>query len=278
MQTNTEILREGGFFFPVTTSPLYTSDGAKTAMQAVLNSESRSILGYVRQRYTPVDNESAFDFIDNVTDLTLEKFGSRRNGHSYVIGSFPSVDILGDAHQINLILENSFDGSTPIRATYCMLRMICQNQFSVTWKKNPTIVRLKHVRSAVGRLDDAKTLMAGAQDYLKKYIAAAEELACKQLTSEDIDGILTEYLKIKDASSEKVKSRLIQKKEMIISLVAKEDHENFKNTAWALINGVTNFNSHLESMRATKENWEIKRYFKNAQGSLYQLANLALAA
>ena len=276
--TNTEILQEKGFFFPVSTTELFTSYGKEARLKAVINSDSLDILGYVSPRYTPVSNEEAFDFIDNLEDLTLEKFGSRWDGHSYIIGSFPTLDILGDSHRVNVIFENSFDGSTPIRATYCMLRIICQNQLSTVWRENPCVVKLMHTRSVVAKITQAKEIMANVQSYIKDYTASAEKLVGKRLNNKEIDQILTEYLKISEAESEKEQERLLDTKNNIIKLVDLEDHENFKGTAWGLVNSVTNYNSHRDPRRSSKEDWAQKRFFQNAQGSLYSLANLALAA
>ena len=276
--SNTDVLRENGFFFPVATSRLYTEEGMETTVKAIINDMSKEIVGYVSPKYTPVSNEEAFDFIDQLEDLKIEKFGSRWVGHSYIIGSFPTIDVLGDSHQVNLILENSFDGSTPIRATYCMLRMICSNQLATTWRNSPVLIRLLHTRSVNHRLEDAKNIMLGVQNYIKEYIASAERLAGKRLSRQDINNILHTYLKIQEAESERQIQVLEERKANIISLLDREDHENFKGTAWGLVNSVTNYFSHREPTRRGKEEWSQRRFFENAQGSLYDLANLALKA
>lgn len=276
--SNTDILRKEGFFFPVSTSKLYTEEGMETTRKAIINGLTKQIVGYVSPRYAPVSNEDAFDFIDEIEDLTIEKFGSRWVGHSFIIGSFPAVNVLGDEHQVNIILENSFDGSTPIRATYCMLRIICSNQLATTWRNSPVLVKLLHTRSVNSKLDDAKQIMLGVQDYIKDYVASAEQLAEKHLTNQDISRILSSYLKIEEAESEKKAKLLLEKKSSIMSLLNLEDHANFRNTAWGLINSVTNYASHREPSRKVKEEWSQRRFFENAQGSLYELANLALAA
>lgn len=274
----TDTLREKGFFFPVKTSKMFTEDGQEAALRAVINDSAKEIVGYVSPKYQPVSNEEAFDFIDNLQGLTIEKFGSRWTGHSFIIGSFPTVDVLGDSHRVNLILENSFDGSTPIRATYCMLRIICSNQLATTWRNSPNLVRLLHKPSALGKLDDAKQVMLGVQHYIQEYMQAAENLAGKKLTPMDINRILTAYLEIEKAETEKARDRLLETRSQIITLLDAEDHENFKGTAWGLINSVTNWNSHRQAIRRGKEEWTQRRFFENAQGSLSRLANLALAA
>ena len=278
MPTNTEILKKNGFFFPVSTTELFTSYGKEARLKAVINSDSLDILGYVSPKYQPVSNEEAFGFIDNLEGMFLEKFGGRSAGHSYIIGSFPTVSVLGDEHKVNVIFENSFDGSTPIRATYCMLRIVCQNQFSTVWRQNPCVVKLMHTASVTAKIAQAHQIMADVQQYITDYTASAETLANKKLNNVDIENILTEYLKIGEAESERERNQLLETRSNIITLVNREDHENFKGTAWGLINSVTNYNSHKEPRRVTKEDWEQKRFFQNAQGSLYDLANLALAA
>lgn len=278
IMANTDVLKEAGFFFPVTTSKLYAEEGQEATVRAVINGLNKSIVGYVSPKYTPVSNEEAFDFIDQLEDLTIEKFGSRWTGHSFIIGSFPTIDVLGDAHKVNIILENSFDGSTPVRATYCMLRIICENQLATTWRNSPNLVKLFHKPSITARLDDAKKVMLGVQSYIKEYVASAERLAQTKLTPADINNILTSYLRINETESEKAKQRLLEAKSKIITLLDAEDHENFKDTAWGLINSVTNYQSHRLPARRVKEVWEQRRYFENLQGSLYGLANLALAA
>lgn len=235
-------------------------------------------MGYVSPKYQPVSNEEAFGFIDNLEGMFLEKFGGRSAGHSYIIGSFPTVSVLGDEHKVNVIFENSFDGSTPIRATYCMLRIVCQNQFSTVWRQNPCVVKLMHTASVTAKIAQAHQVMADVQQYITDYAASAETLANKRLNNVDIENILTEYLKIGEAESERERNQLLETRNNIITLVNREDHENFKGTAWGLINSVTNYNSHKEPRRVTKEDWEQKRFFQNAQGGLYDLANLALAA
>lgn len=275
---NTDVLRENGFFFPVHTSKLFAEEGQEATVRAVINGLNKSIVGYVSPKYTPVSNEEAFDFIDKLEDLTIEKFGSRWTGHSFIIGSFPTLDVLGDAHKVHIVLENSFDGSTPIRATYCMLRIVCSNQLSTTWRNSPNLVKLYHKPSITARLDDAKKVMLGVKQYIADYVASAEQLANTKLTPADINHILTQYLEIEKAESDKKKTQLLDTRDKIITLLGAEDHENFKGTAWGLVNSVTNWQSHRMPGRRVKESWEQRRYFENMQGSLYTLANLALKA
>ena len=274
-----EFLKSEGFYFPVDSVELYTIDGKMAPVNAIINSNTRDIVGYGSPNYVPVDNEEAFSFIEELEGFQLEKFGYRSAkrtplGHPYVIGSFPSVDILGDEHKVYIILENSFDGSVSLRATYCLLRIVCQNQFSSIWSQNPAMYNINHTKACKERLIMAQETMLHASEYLKNCIASAEALASIHLSNQQIADILNRFLAIEKSKTEKEKERKEAQKIEIIERLNNLDHENFKGTGLALLNSVTHFQSHVQPVKKTKENWEVKRFFTNAQTSLYSLGQM----
>jgi hypothetical protein len=102
------------------------------------------------------------------------------------------------------------------------------------------------------------------------------EVGVNQLHVEGRFHILAGYQHGKKGGDEreKEKERKEAQKIEIIERLNNLDHENFKGTGLALLNSVTHFQSHVQPVKKTKENWEVKRFFTNAQTSLYSLGQM----
>ena len=278
-QTTSEILREKGFFFPVRKEDLFDNKGNLAYIKAVVNADTDAHLGYVSAKYAPMTNEDAFSFLDEI-DLKLLKYGLRKGGsRSFVIGELSEVTVLGDCHKLHVVVENSFDGSTPYRASFCMLRIVCENQLAQVFRGGQGNVRLFHTPSIYAKAETAHELMAGASRYVAEYVDAAEKLASKKLADyEMIDLIRNYFAQAKVAKTEKAIQKQQEEAEKVISLLRADDHANFQGTAWQVINAMTNYYSHLEPSKKTKEEASQRRYFQNMDRDFSEFATALLAA
>ena len=105
-----------------------------------------SVLGIVGRTYTPVQNNEAFNFFDEILNsgaATLEAGGSLRNGQKiWVLAKMKAEGevIKGDEVQSHLLLSNSHDGMmslwiqfTPISSLYEYSAALAQT-VTIRWK------------------------------------------------------------------------------------------------------------------------------------------------
>ena len=104
-------------------------------------------LGIVKGRYKVVQNNEAFDFVDNIIgndkiECCYETAGSLFNGKKiFLLVKLPNKELLGDDVENYLFFTNSHDGSSALTAGITNVRVVCNNTLQMalagakrTWK------------------------------------------------------------------------------------------------------------------------------------------------
>ena len=139
--------------------------------KAIVRETDNSVLGIVGRTYTPVQNNEAFNFFDEILnsgEATLEAGGSLRNGQKiWVLAKMKSAEevVKGDEVQSHLLLSNSHDGMMSLWIQFTPIRVVCMNTLSAALATRNAdysvgkAIRLKHAPSVTEGLRIAKTLM-----------------------------------------------------------------------------------------------------------------------
>ena len=154
-----QVLQMSGLDYEVTKEPVFLDIGDGTAVPnrfATVNSHGK-IYDVVSDKFEVIQNRDAFDFVNYMgADLTFEKAGETASGMVYIIAKLPKVNILGDAFTPYVIFRNGFSGKYKITAAICPLRIVCQNQFNISFKETNNTVTIRHVANANAKLEEAR--------------------------------------------------------------------------------------------------------------------------
>ena len=256
------LLEAASLNYEVEDQDLYVDyEGSKILVpdrKAIIRKDTQEVYGIVSNKYQICQNHEAFDFIDYLDGVTLERAGEA-GSMIWMIGRLPEVSVLGDNITPHIIFQNSHDGSCSIKSTICMLRIICQNQFVASFKESPATIHIRHNGDLQAKLQSAKETMQGVYDYIKNYDKVANEFATKKITVKKFNQIVEKYFEIPEDVSPRTEENIMMRREQFIKTYKAEDNQNFKGTKWGVINAFSDLITHEEFNRKTK-NWEDNRF------------------
>jgi hypothetical protein len=165
----------------------------------------------------------------------------------YIIAKLPEVDILGDAFTPHVIFRNGFSGKYKITAAICPLRIVCQNQFNVAFREAANTVTIRHVGNANAKLEEAREVLKKSADFMVTLNACAETLAGTKLSPWMVDQVLNRLFPIEDLENMNAfkRNRLVTAREAFTTAYNHDDNQNFKGTAWGIVNAYTDYITHL---------------------------------
>lgn len=202
--------------------------------------------GIVSDRYKVIQNQTAFEFIDEIDDIKIVRGGHTSWGSIWLIGELPEVKVLDDSIKPNLIFQTSHDGSVPMQSTICMLRIACQNQFTHSFAESPATVRIHHRGDVTSKLSEAATVLRSADEYIQSYQAQAEFLAAKKITPTIFNKVLEKFFNVPEEGSKRVIERAEDRRQLFIDAYNSDDNNNLRGTRWGVINAYTDYLTHRE--------------------------------
>lgn len=252
-----DALESSGLNFTVEKQPMFLGDGTeiadKVACVAKVGDKS-NYLGIVSPRYEIIQNEDAFKFVDYISDdVQFVKSGITHTGMVYLIGQLPETKVLDDSFTPYVIFQNSFNGRYNLSAAITPLRVVCQNQFAISFAHSTNKIALRHSAQANYRMEEGKRVLAGVAEHMRSISAMAENFSkikmSPDMIAHAIDMLFPIPVDMKDALSAKVE----EKKKAFIKAYNMDDNANHKGTAWGLVNAYTDFATHFAPPR-TKYN------------------------
>jgi len=204
----------------------------------------------VSDKFEIIQNRDAFDFVNYMgADLTFEKAGETAGGMVYIIAKLPDVDILGDAFTPHVIFRNGFSGKYKITAAICPLRIVCQNQFNVAFKEAANTVTIRHVGNANAKLQEAREVLKTSADFMDVLSKRAQMLAGTKLSPRVLDRVMNHLFPtegLEDMNAFK-RNRIVTARDAFINAYNHDDNQNFKGTAWGIVNAYTDYITHKEA-------------------------------
>nr|DAG77259.1 MAG TPA: protein of unknown function DUF932 [Caudoviricetes sp.] len=264
-----EALKLSHLDYTVEKVPCFLADGTPIPGAFCTKKEnSLETFGVVGKEFSIIQNIEGFDFINALVGegLTFLKAGENRK-MVWIIGQLPTIDILGDKVTPHVIFQNSHGGNTTLKATIAPLRIICQNQFNLTFRKVDNKISLRHTSSIKDRLHTAETVLAQNSIYLDEFKKKAEEMASAKISKAKVDSFLDTIFEVKaEFNPTKVKN-IEEKRTRFLTAYQAEDNQNFIGTQWGLVNAYTDYVTHKPLKKDTPtalENHFIKSTLKGS--------------
>lgn len=279
------VLVEAGLDYTVIASPLFTEmNGKKIEVKSnnVIMKSTGDICGVVSDKYVPMQNKDAFDFINYINeDIHFVKAGETKSGLVYVIGELNEMNILGDKFKTHLIFQNSHNGKYQLAMSICPLRIICQNQFNLSFKESNATYLIRHTKNVESRMAIASESLHKISDYMNSFKQKAELFAQQKVDATQVTKFLNYMFPEKEGMSDNALIKLEDEKAKFLKAYNSEDNQNFKGSAWGLLNGLTDYITHKEFKRKV-ELPEEKRFIEtivvanNLNSSMEYLQSLAI--
>lgn len=240
-----EAIIAAGLDWKVTTEPVYTANNEPLPALATRRSSDGKILGVVGPKYTPLQNDAAFDFFKPFIDskeASIETAGSLRGGQRVFVlckVNRQSMVVKGDdVVDKYLLLSNSHDGTLAVRVGFTGIRVVCANTLRLSHASSASkLLRIRHTKNVKDALEKVQEVMNIAD---QEFEATAEQfriMASKGVVQQDLE----KYIKNVFSISEETDSRLVAK---IIPLFEKgrgNDLPEIKGTYWAAMNAVSEY-------------------------------------
>lgn len=264
-----EALKLSHLDYTVEKVPCFLADGTPIPGAFCTKKEnSTETFGVVGKEFSIIQNIEGFDFINALVGegLTFLKAGENRK-MVWIIGQLPTVEILGDEVTPHVIFQNSHGGNTTLKATIAPLRIICQNQFNLTFRKADNKISLRHTSSIKERLHTAETVLAQNSIYLDEFKKKAEEMASAKVSRAKVDSFLDTIFEVKTDFNPTQIRNMEEKRTRFLAAYQAEDNQNFIGTQWGLVNAYTDYVTHKPLKKDTPtalENYFIKSTLKGS--------------
>lgn len=261
LRTSEEVLNAAGLNYNVIKKHMYMENSMGQYVDfpdkkfTVVEGTDR-ILGVVSSKYEVCQNRDAFSFIDYIggdeVGFEYVKAGETRTGLIYIIAKIPNVTLLGDTITPYIIFQNSHDGLNSVKATICPLRVVCQNQFNVSFRQSPNTVRIVHSAQMDSRMLAAREMMRDVAGYMETFEDTALELASKHIS---YDKVIQVFNDVFSYDPSKMSDRQLRNFEIarndFLTCYTNDDNQNFVGTAWGVVNGAADYLTHHRSVRKT---------------------------
>lgn len=264
-----EALKLSHLDYTVEKVPVYLADGTPIPGAFCTKREnSDTTYGVVGSQFEIVQNIEGFDFINSMVPEGL-KFLKAGENHKfiYIIAQLPEFDLMGDKVAPHVIFQNSHSGSTTLKATIAPLRIVCENQFNLTFRNAANKISLRHTKSIKGRLHTAQEVLIHSSEYISEFQKQAILMAQEKVSKAQVDHLLDGIFEIKEEFNPTQVRRMEEKRERFLAAYQANDNQNFIGTKWGLVNAYTDFVTHKPLKKDTeqaRENYFIKATLKGS--------------
>lgn len=124
-----------GLDWEVEMQPIFLANGKEVIdNKAIVRKTDQSVLGVASNRYTPLQNRSAFNFFDKFIQekiVELETAGSLKGGRKvWILARIKGVSadvVTGDRIDAYLLLSTAHDGTGAVIVQFTPIRVVCAN-------------------------------------------------------------------------------------------------------------------------------------------------------
>jgi phage/plasmid-like protein (TIGR03299 family) len=209
----------------------------------------KNVLATVGSRYQVLQNESLFDFGDNLLDGGgyWESAGSVRNGRT-VFGSLrlPQADILidgkgiADKTEMYLLVTTSHDGSSAVQALVTPVRVVCSNTLNMALRGNKQSFKIRHTQTISGRMEQAREALGITFAYADAFQQEAQAMFESEITKAQFDSLVSTLYPMPEKGSAPVAfTKHANKIDLIQDIYASDKQDGIRGTAWGAYNALT---------------------------------------
>jgi phage/plasmid-like protein (TIGR03299 family) len=264
------MLRAAKIDWKVEKAPLFTEntngeiDQNVEGFYGLRRTSDNKVLDVVGSRYTPIQNEEAFEFFTEFVEAgqaTMETAGSLRGGRMVwgLANLNQSFTLKGD-DKVNgfLLMAVPHEQGKAACAKFTTVRVVCQNTISLALRRDlkggTTEYRIHHRKVFdAAAVEQAKIALGIARDQMGQFETTAKLLKRKSMRREDIIEVLapTFQSQTKVADLLSGKEELSTRMNTLLDINEKAPGAD-PTTAWGVLNAVTYYADHIASRTTDK--------------------------
>ena len=215
--------------------------------KAIVRSDNKQVLSVMGKDYNPFSPVETFAF----ADILIQKHGavyknvySVDGGRKIRIEAESNGDIITGNGELDILrkrimITDSFDGTTPLLATYGLYRPLCTNM-QIWEAKETRAIRIRHTKNSSERVQQAFMVWGGGQlafeAWEKNVKILTQKIVDKEMVNKFLNGIVGELNKTTSTRKKNQRND--------IEHLFKYGKGNNGETAWDLYNGVTDYYDH----------------------------------
>lgn len=279
-----EALKLAGLDWEVIQSPIFTAHGKVEGWKANVRNTDRQVLGVVTDRYRVVQNTEAFAFTDSLLGegVQYETAGSLMGGRKvWLLARLPREFIIaGERISPYLVFSNTHDGSGAVRVAVTPIRVCCNNTLNLALTTAQRSFSMIHTGDIRGKISEAKQTLFMADQYMEDLGREFERLRRRKITDQQVREYIELLLPIeKGANNITVKNVKKLRNDMAMRYFDAPDLKELGSNAYRFINAASDFATHAEPIRRTK-NYQENLFMKTYEGNpvidkAYQLVAVA---
>jgi len=227
------------------------------------------MVGVVGPGYQLVQPAQVWDFVEELiqsSDGAIVDTGlSLRHGSVMVVCvKLPSHVLIGgmadEAHDVYLMIVNSYDGSIAFTTTISLVRTVCMNTVQWAMASAARTFKLRHTESIEGRLMDARKALDMTYAYGDKLDEMARQLLDVKIGEADVPTLLEGIFPARPLQQGEEQlptlyiERLNEKRSDVQKHYATADNlNNVRGTGWGLLNAITEWEQYLAHPKRNPE-------------------------
>lgn len=265
-------LELSGLNWNVIQKPIYTSDNILISnYKANIRESDDKVLGVVTDRYKIVQNKEAFSFTDSLIGegCKYETAGSLQNGRKvWLLAKLPDkYKILYDEVTPYMVFSNSHDGTGAIKVAMTPIRVVCNNTLNLALSSAKRIWSTIHTGNISSKLNEAMKTLLLAESYMENLDYEAHYLSRKTISDKKVLEFIELLLPLPDnASKIQEKNINLLRDDMKLRYFDAPDLIDLPKTSWRFVNAVSDFATHINPLRKTK-NYKENLFSKTIDGN-----------
>lgn len=227
----------------------------------IVRSDNERVLGRVGEKYQPLQNVEAFEFMDQIigkgrafyhTAGALQ-FGERIWILVRVGNGEGSAEISkGDVVENYVLLCNGHNGGTALDIIQTNVRVVCQNtlNMALTNKEKGHFFKFKHTRNVADKSVEVREALMAVDEKFKKFIEAGRLLHGESINRSELEEFLIrlelDRANEREESISKGAIDTFKKTERFDQLIASATRApGNEMTLWGAVNAVTHYVDHV---------------------------------
>lgn len=267
-----DALELAGLNWKVRQEPIYTDNNLLIpGYKANVRDLDDKVLGVVTDRYKVVQNDEAFAFTDGLLGegVRYETAGALLDGRKvWILARMPREFIInGEQISPYLIFSNTHDGSGAIKVAVTPIRVVCNNTLNLALSTAKRSWSMVHTGDVQGKMEEAKQTLFMAEKYMSRLGREFENLRKIELTDRQV----MDYIKLllpyeNEDNSLHVRNINRLREDMQKRYFDAPDLKDVGNNAYRFVNAVSDFATHSEPIRRTK-NFKENLFSRTVEGN-----------
>lgn len=267
-----EALELAGLNWKVRQEPIYTDNNLLIpGYKANVRDLDDKVLGVVTDRYKVMQNDEAFTFTDGLLGegVRYETAGALLDGRKvWILARMPREFIInGEQISPYLVFSNTHDGSGAIKVAVTPIRVVCNNTLNLALSTAKRSWSMVHTGDVQGKMEEAKQTLFMAEKYMSRLGREFETLRKIELTDRQV----MDYIKLllpyeNEDNSLHVRNINRLREDMQKRYFDAPDLKDVGNNAYRFVNAVSDFATHSEPIRRTK-NFKENLFSRTVEGN-----------